>query len=196
MKAVTHKIARALAFVAIGPLLLWARLRISEQSRFSAPAQALALVPGVTGILLRRVFYERTLKHCGRNFTVDWLAVVRTSQSEVGDNCTLGVASWVGWAVLGEDVIVGPHVVIASGGDQHGFDDLSMPMRLQSGAKRQVAVGDDVWIGAGARILSDVSAGTVVGAGAVVTSVHPPRAVIAGVPARVIKMRGGSGRAS
>lgn len=191
-----HSIARALALVAIGPLLLWARLPIGEQSRFSAPAQVLALVPGVIGILLRRVFYERTLKRCGRNFTVDWLAVVRTSLSEVGDNCTLGVASWVGWVALGDDVIVGPQVVIASGGDQHGFDDLSMPMRLQRGAKRQVAVGDDVWIGAGARIVSDVSTGTVVGAGAVVTSAHPPRAVIAGVPARVIRMRGGSGQAS
>jgi len=44
-----------------------------------------------------------------------------------------------------------------------------LPMMMQPGELRTVTVGPDVWIDAGARILTDVPQGTVVGAGAVVT---------------------------
>lgn len=52
-------------------------------------------------------------------------------------------------------------------------------------------IGNDVWIAAGANILHDVRVGNgaVIGAGAVVTRDVPAYAVVAGVPARVMKYR-------
>lgn len=52
-------------------------------------------------------------------------------------------------------------------------------------------IGNDVWIGANVLVKSGVTIGTgaVVGAGAVVTHNVPPYTVVAGVPARRIKMR-------
>lgn len=52
-----------------------------------------------------------------------------------------------------------------------------------------VIIGNHVWIGARATILKGVTVGdgAVVGAGSVVTSDVPPRAVVAGNPARVVK---------
>lgn len=52
-----------------------------------------------------------------------------------------------------------------------------------------VAIGDSVWIGAGATILPGVTIGSrsVVGAGAVVTRDVPPGVVVAGNPARIIR---------
>lgn len=56
-----------------------------------------------------------------------------------------------------------------------------------------IVIGDDVWIGAGAVILPGVSIGpgAVVGALALVRHDVPAGAVVAGVPARVIRYRAG-----
>lgn len=55
-------------------------------------------------------------------------------------------------------------------------------------------VGHDVWIGHGALILpgARIGSGSIIGAGAVVAGVVPPYAVVAGNPARVIRMRFGA----
>jgi phosphonate metabolism protein (transferase hexapeptide repeat family) len=56
---------------------------------------------------------------------------------------------------------------------------------------RPVRVGHDVWIGHGATLMPGVTVGTgaAIGAGSVVTKDVPPYAVVAGVPARLIRMR-------
>lgn len=76
---------------------------------------------------------------------------------------------------------------------EHGFDDLSRPIRQQPiQSKGDIVVGDDVWFGVGVIVLDGVTIGegAVLGAGAVVTRNIPPRAIAAGVPAKVIRMRG------
>lgn len=58
-------------------------------------------------------------------------------------------------------------------------------------SKGNIIIGDDVWIGYGAVILSGVKIGqgAVVAAGTVVTKDIPPYAVVAGVPARIVRYR-------
>ena len=56
-----------------------------------------------------------------------------------------------------------------------------------------IIVGNDVWIGQGVAVARKpglvIGDGAVIGSGAVVTSSIPPYAIVAGVPARVIKYR-------
>jgi virginiamycin A acetyltransferase len=54
-----------------------------------------------------------------------------------------------------------------------------------------INIGNDVWIGAGCKILSGVTIGNgaIIGANAIVTNDIPPYAIAAGNPARVIKFR-------
>jgi len=58
-------------------------------------------------------------------------------------------------------------------------------------SKGSVRIGNDVWIGANATILSGVTIGdgAVVAAGSVVTEPVPPFAIVGGVPASIIKYR-------
>jgi virginiamycin A acetyltransferase len=182
-------LAEAVAVVLLSPLLLWSKMPFREFSAFTAPSQLLALVPGLTGILLRRVWYRWTLKRCGSHLTVDWLGVIRTRETTVGNHCTFGVANWIGYASIGDDVITGSHVVILSGRGQHGYDRSDQPMRLQHGSKQRLMIDSDVWIGAQAVVMADVATGTVIGASTVVNKTFPPRSVIVGNPARMLRLR-------
>lgn len=90
---------------------------------------------------------------------------------------------------LGENCLVATHVAIMS--YQHGFSDRSVPIPEQDIELKPVVIEEDVWIGAHAIILPGVriGRGTVVGAGAVVTSDLPQYSVAVGSPARVIRQR-------
>lgn len=74
--------------------------------------------------------------------------------------------------------------------------DRSMPSKYREDdsnrkGKRQIIIGNDVWIGTRAVICSGVRIGNgaVVAAGAVVTKDVPPYAIVGGNPAKVIKYR-------
>lgn len=68
------------------------------------------------------------------------------------------------------------------------FDDLPHADAISKGP---IKIGNDVWIGVNATVLSgvEIGHGAVVAAGAVVTKNVPPYAVVGGVPARVIRFR-------
>jgi acetyltransferase-like isoleucine patch superfamily enzyme len=73
----------------------------------------------------------------------------------------------------------------------HGVVEVERPIREQGIYKRDVNVGNNVWIGYGACILRGVTVGdnAIIGTNAVVTKDVPANAVVAGLPARVLRMR-------
>lgn len=66
------------------------------------------------------------------------------------------------------------------------------PIYLQGVSAKGIIIEDNVWIGAGAKILDGVvlREGTVVGAGSVVNKSTEAYSVVVGIPARTIRVRG------
>jgi acetyltransferase-like isoleucine patch superfamily enzyme len=110
----------------------------------------------------------------------------------IGDNCSVNpfcVLYGTGGLTIGHNVRIAAHSIIVAA--MHRFDRRDVPIWHQGSDAAGITIDDDVWIGAGARILDGVRIGTgaVVAAGAVVVSEVPPYAIVGGVPARVIKER-------
>ena len=184
---------RAAAVLPVWPLILLYKWGLVH---FETAGQLLALWPGALGRWWRERWYRSTLDACGEGLRMEWMSAIRTPRARLGNRVYVGVHCWIGWADIGDDVLLGGHNTVLSGSRHHRFDRLDVPMREQGGAPAKVTIGRDVWIGNRALVMADVSPGTVVGAGAVVTKTFDPLCVLAGVPARVLRRRDGpSGRA-
>lgn len=134
--------------------------------------------------------------HCGRGVFI-W----GKSQIEIGDNFYIGKYSCIETdCVIGNNVIIANHVGVIGRYD-HNYQQIGTPVRLASqirdigydwkGLNEVTYIGDDVWIGFGAIIMSGVKVadGTIVAAGSVVTKDTEPYSIVAGVPAKKIKSR-------
>ncbi|MBD5232382.1 MAG: acyltransferase [Bacteroidales bacterium] len=108
----------------------------------------------------------------------------------IGRNCCF--QSEHGEIRIGSHVMFGPGVNIHGGNHDTALAGGLMKSRgKQAGEDGVVVIEDDTWIAANAIILAGVRVGrgAVVGAGAVVTKDVPENAIVAGVPAKVIRFR-------
>lgn len=100
----------------------------------------------------------------------------------IGDRVTIksGVQIWSG-SIIGNDVFIGPNVT---------FSNDFYPRSKQYPEKFQgVSIKNGASVGANATVLPGITIGekALVGAGAVVTKDVPPRAVVIGNPAKIIR---------
>ncbi len=90
----------------------------------------------------------------------------------------------IGGIEICDQVMIGPKVNLISSG--HPTDP---NRRRREVTAAPIVIERNVWIGTGATVLQGVTVGAdaVIAAGAVVTKDVPPRTLVAGVPARVVK---------
>jgi acetyltransferase-like isoleucine patch superfamily enzyme len=113
---------------------------------------------------------------------------------EIGDN--VGMSGVTVYArkeiVIGENTLIGANTKIMD----NDFHPVEVEARNKNDEEKivckSVHIGKDCFIGCNALILkgSEIGDGSVVGAGAVVSGKFPPNSVIAGNPAKVVKILG------
>jgi acetyltransferase-like isoleucine patch superfamily enzyme len=108
------------------------------------------------------------------------------AKTVLGQECTISAYQHVS---IGRECVIADRVMLID--FDHGAVEVERPVRLQGIYKRDVRVGHNVWIGYGACVLRGVTIGdnAIVGTNAVVTRDVPANAVVAGVSARVVRMR-------
>jgi acetyltransferase-like isoleucine patch superfamily enzyme len=108
------------------------------------------------------------------------------AKTVMGQECTISAFQHV---KIGRECVIADRVMFID--FDHGVVEVERPIRLQGIYKRDVNVGNNVWIGYGACILRGVTIGdnAIVGTNAVVTKDVPANAVVGGLPAKIIRMR-------
>ncbi|MEA5503465.1 acyltransferase [Halotia wernerae UHCC 0503] len=111
---------------------------------------------------------------------------------EIGENCSINPFTIIyghGGVKIGNDVLIAAHTIIIP--SNHNFSSLDKPIRIQGNTSLGIVIEDNVWIGAGCKILDGVTIGqgSVIAAGAVVNKSIESYSVVAGVPAKLIKKR-------
>ena len=166
--------------------LAWLKLRLRKRLQtdglcFICPRVQLELGPRAT----LRIGRWAWIGH-GTKIRVHEGEVSIGAKTVLGQECTISAYQHVS---IGRECIVADRVMLID--FDHGVVEVERPIRLQGIYKRDVRVGHNVWMGYGACVLRGVSIGdnSIIGTSAVVTHDVPPDAVVAGVPAHVIRMR-------
>lgn len=165
---------------------------------------------------LRRFYHGYRLGRCGSgvhfehnvrimrypgNVFIDDHAVVKegarlcacnpSATIQIGKNTTIGYHTFIfasNAVTIGNNCLVAPFVYIVD--SNHGTSR-SYPINKQGNQTNPIVIGDDVWLGVGARILAGtrIGDGAVVAAGAVVNCDVEPFSIVGGVPAKPIGVR-------
>jgi maltose O-acetyltransferase len=150
-------------------------------------------VVGPTCRFLRTRAACLALKQCATTANIESHARFGSgARLSVGDRSGIGVNAMItGTVDIADNVMMGPDVVIIR--HNHRSDNLSVPMIDQVHTEDvPLVIESDVWIGTRVIILPGcrrIGSGSILGAGSVVTKDVPPRSVVGGNPARVLRER-------
>ncbi len=126
----------------------------------------------------------------GSNSIIEDYATVNNGVGDViiGNNVGIGLSNVIiGPVTMGNYVMLAQNIVVS--GLNHGYEDVTLPPRVQKVVTKQITINDNVWIGANCVITAGVTIGkhTIIGAGSVVTKDIPEYCVAVGNPAKVVK---------
>lgn len=152
-------------------------------------------------MLLIRFKYRRFLS-AGKNFTCGRGTIFfAQNKIDIGDNVYFGRYCNIECdSIIGSDVLIANNVGFVGRLD-HDYTRVGVPVRFAPSVrdpeysvpsdKSTITIGDDVWIGYGATILSGVKVnnGAVVAAGSLVTKEVDAFTIVGGVPARHLSKR-------
>src|SRR5215213_1587130 len=123
------------------------------------------------------------------------VAVFPPFYSEFGKNLTIGKDVFINIGCRFQDtggITIGDGTLVGHGSTLTTLNHSVDPDRGADMSPSPIVIGRKVWLGASVTVVPGVTIGdgAIVGAGAVVTRDVPPNAIVAGVPARLIRMTG------
>jgi acetyltransferase-like isoleucine patch superfamily enzyme len=146
---------------------------------------------GKIGLLIRYVLLKNLCKSCGDNVSVQpGVYLFNLKNVTIGHNVSIHPMCYIdaaGGLEIGNDVSIAHASSIMT--TNHAWDNTTIPIKYNPETFAKVTIAEDVWIGAGVRILAGVTIASrgVIAAGAVLNKSTESHAVYGGVPAKMIK---------
>lgn len=144
-------------------------------------------------IFVRYICLKNICAECGDNVAIfSEVYLLNIDNLKIGDNVSIHPMCYIdatGGITIGNDVSIAHSTTIMS--TEHEYSDINVNIKDQGCKNIPVYISNNVWIGAGTRILagSYINQGSIVGAGAVVKNEIEKNTIVAGVPAKKIKKR-------
>lgn len=144
-------------------------------------------------MLLRYICLKNCAKSCGENVAIfSNVYLLRVQNLVIGDNVSIHPLCYIdaiGGIEIGNDVSIAHNTTIMS--EEHIFTDINRNIKDQGCEYKETKIENNVWIGAGCRILAGttIQSGSIIAAGAVVTKDVEENIIVGGVPAKRIKGR-------
>ncbi len=173
-------LGRGVRFTHLRNIALGSMVRIGQGTLLSALGTGKLTIGNRSGIgAYSQVVIATTPGHPGKHITIG-------NRVGIGEYAYLGGA---GGLTIGNDCIIGQY--FSCHPENHNFTNTQTPIRLQGTTRKGITIGANCWVGAKVTVLDGVhiGQGCVIAAGAVVTQSMPPNAVVAGVPAKIIRYR-------
>ena len=148
---------------------------------------------GNKGIAIRYALLKTLAESVGENVSVQPdIYILNPAHLKIGNNVSIHPFCYfecIGGISIGDNVSIAEGTSIIS--FEHNYDDISVPIKDQGITRKPINIAEDVWIGARATVLSgiEVKHGSIIAAGAVVTSDVKEYSIVGGVPAKEIKSR-------
>jgi acetyltransferase-like isoleucine patch superfamily enzyme len=155
------------------------------------------------GFLGEQVFFDKNveLQRFPKNISIDNYAVLKegsricacneTAKISIGKNTTVGFHTFIFASEnikIGDDCLIAPFVYIV---DSDHTAKKGTLINQQPNDTDPVSIGNDVWIGTGAKILkgTTIEDGAIIAAGAVVSGHIKNNEIFGGIPAKKISER-------
>jgi len=110
----------------------------------------------------------------------------------IGDKCVFGRKNTINTYLdieIGRECIFADWIYICD--FDHRYDDPSLPIRKQGIVKSPVKIGDDCWFGEKVSVMRgvEIGDGAIIASHALVNKDVPAKAIVGGVPAKILKYR-------
>ncbi len=151
---------------------------------------------GILRIAQRWMLLKTLAISVGDNVSIhDHVYIFGIENLKIGHNVSIHPMCYIqasGGINIGNDVSIAHGVTLMT--ENHGYNDLDIPIKDQGMMRKPIIIHNDVWIGAKVTILcgKEIKSGAVVGAGTVVTKNVEKNCIVAGIPNKTIRTRNAS----
>ena len=191
IKLIIKRLLFTFAFIITLPLIVptWVEAVLTNNKSelfFEVGKELAAIVPTVLGRYIRLAYYKSVCTEVAFDVSMLLGSMIAHRDTTIRRGTVIGTYTIIGYAEIGENVIVGARVSVVSGKYQHGRPD---QRANKNGIEKQytkINIGANSWLGEGSIIMADVGANCTVGAGSVVLKEVPNNATFMGNPARKV----------